>query len=205
MSCAEAVLKYMVAQNRPYSATDVTMNLGNQHSKGSVQKALEQLAQQGRLLEKEYGKQKVYCALQSGGASKETLAKELQELDAGIAAAQQNLNAVEQQLRESEAVYKELSSGPTTEEAEAESAALDARLHRLRSKLADLADNCVKISPEDRHRIARQHETMLREYRKRKRICNEMVNEILEGYDKSKKTLLEELGVETDEDAGVKL
>lgn len=98
MSCAEAVFKYMVAQNRPYSATDVTMNLGNQHSKGSVQKALEQLAQQGRILEKEYGKQKVYCALQTGGATKESLAKELQELDAGIAATTQNLNAVDQQV-----------------------------------------------------------------------------------------------------------
>lgn len=63
----------------------------------------------------------------------------------------------------------------------------------------------MQISTEDQQRTAREHETILREYRKRKRICNEMVNEILEGYDKKKKTLLEELGVETDEDAGVKL
>ena len=42
-----------------------------------------------------------------------------------------------------------------------------------------------------------------KEWRKRKRSCMEVVNSILENYPKSKKILLEDIGVETDEDAGV--
>ena len=45
----------------------------------------------------------------------------------------------------------------------------------------------------------------LQEWRKRKRSCMEVVNSILENYPKSKKILLEDIGVETDEDAGVSL
>lgn len=42
-------------------------------------------------------------------------------------------------------------------------------------------------------------------FRKRKRICNDMIDAVLEGYPKSKKTLLEELCVETDEMVNFKL
>ena len=44
-----------------------------------------------------------------------------------------------------------------------------------------------------------------KEWCKRKRSCMEVVNSILENYPKSKKILLEDIGVETDEDAGVSL
>ena len=43
----------------------------------------------------------------------------------------------------------------------------------------------------------------LQEWRKRKRSCVDVINSILENYPKSKKILLEDIGVETDEDAGV--
>uniref|UniRef100_A0A8C3V1Q9 Homologous-pairing protein 2 winged helix domain-containing protein n=1 Tax=Catharus ustulatus TaxID=91951 RepID=A0A8C3V1Q9_CATUS len=52
------------AANRPYSAQDAFGNLQREHglSKAAVVKALEQLAQQGRIREKVYGKQKIYFA-----------------------------------------------------------------------------------------------------------------------------------------------
>lgn len=206
--CTEQVFKYLAQANRPYSANDVTQNLLNEHSKAQVTKALEQLAQDGRVMEKENGKQKVYCALQGGdgdAASKEDVARELAELDASIASVTANLRAVEQQVRESDATLRKLTEGPTTEEAAAEVAAMEVRVQRLRSKLADLTDNCLKVSPEDRRRVAREHETMMREYRKRKRLCNDILEKIMEGYKGKKAELLEEAGVETDEEAGVKL
>ncbi|KAK3927715.1 Homologous-pairing protein 2-like protein [Frankliniella fusca] len=207
MAANKAVFEYLVGQNRPYSANDVTQNLLNAHSKGAVQKALEQLAAQGRILEKENGKQKVYCALQAEpqGVSKEDMARELQELNAAIASATQNLRAVEQQVREAEAELKSLLAAPTTDEAESEVVALEKRVQNLRTKLADLTDTYVKVSPEERKKTDREHETMLREYRNRKRICTDMMGQILESYPKSKKDLIEEIGIVTDEEAGIKL
>lgn len=61
------LLRYLREQNRPYSAQDVFGNLQREHGlgKAAVVKALEQLAQQGHIREKAYGKQKVYFADQS--------------------------------------------------------------------------------------------------------------------------------------------
>ncbi|ELW54981.1 Homologous-pairing protein 2 like protein [Tupaia chinensis] len=61
---AGILLKYLREQNRPYSAQDVFGNLQREHGlgKAAVVKALEQLAQQGKIKEKTYGKQKIYFA-----------------------------------------------------------------------------------------------------------------------------------------------
>lgn len=87
---AAVLLRYLREQNRPYSAQDAFGNLQREHGLGkavsgagpgrgarggpgrgarltalvpqAVVKALEQLAQQGRIREKAYGKQKIYFA-----------------------------------------------------------------------------------------------------------------------------------------------
>ena len=44
---------------------------------------------------------------------------------------------------------------------------------------------------------------MIKEWRKRKRLTTDILDAILEGYPKKKKDLFEEVGIETDDDAGV--
>lgn len=60
----EAILKYLVDTNRPYSCADVTVNLRGAFTKGAVQKALDALSENGKIKCKLYGKQKVYAAIQ---------------------------------------------------------------------------------------------------------------------------------------------
>lgn len=66
---SDAVLKYLVDTNRPYSCADVTVNLRGAFTKGAVQKALDALSDNAKIKCKLYGKQKVYAATQpdSGG------------------------------------------------------------------------------------------------------------------------------------------
>lgn len=61
---SDAVLKYLVDTNRPYSSADVTVNLRGAYTKSAVQKALDALSESGKIKCKLYGKQKVYAALQ---------------------------------------------------------------------------------------------------------------------------------------------
>lgn len=63
----EAVLKYLRNTNRPYSANDIVMNLHKEFGKTIVQRALDALVQQTVVLEKVYGKQKVYVIRQEAG------------------------------------------------------------------------------------------------------------------------------------------
>lgn len=61
---AEAVLKYLADTNRPYSANDITQNLNKKFGKTEILRALDALVSKEQIMEKVYGKQKVYCALQ---------------------------------------------------------------------------------------------------------------------------------------------
>lgn len=62
---SDAVFKYLTDTNRPYSCSDVTVNLRGTYTKNAVQKALDALSETGKIRCKLYGKQKVYAALQT--------------------------------------------------------------------------------------------------------------------------------------------
>lgn len=62
---SEAVLKYLVDTNRPYSCADVTVNLRGAFPKSAIQKALDALSEAGKIKCKLYGKQKVFAAIQT--------------------------------------------------------------------------------------------------------------------------------------------
>lgn len=54
-------------------------------------------------------------------------------------------------------------------------------------------------------KVQEEYEKRLATYKKRKRMCLDMLDAILENYPKTKKQLYEEVGLETDEDVGFTL
>lgn len=73
----------------------------------------------------------------------------------------------------------------------------------LRRRLSSLKSCSNIVSQKEKNIIADKHSTYCKEWKKRKRMCNEMLNVVLESYPKTKKALLEEAGIETDEDVGI--
>ena len=61
------------------------------------------------------------------------------------------------------------------------------------------------ITAADKAKVVKQHETNTGQWRKRKRMATEILDSILESWPKSKKSLYDEIGVETDESVGVTL
>jgi len=202
MSATNAVLKYLQDQNRPYSANDIVLNLHKEFGKAAVQKALDHLAESKKILEKTYGKQKVYCIIQEESTG--NLAEELQQIESRLVEASDSLRKVEVELKASEALLKELESQPTTDKAEKEVQEREEKVNSYKERLDQLRLSRVKVSKEDVEKVEKERDKALKEYRKRKRICMEIVDSILEGYPKSKKNLLEEVGIETDEEVGFK-
>ncbi|XP_030889636.1 homologous-pairing protein 2 homolog [Leptonychotes weddellii] len=97
------LLRYLQEQNRPYSAQDMFGNLQREHGlgKAAVVKALEQLAQQGKIKEKVYGKQKIYFADQDQFAMVSDA--DLRGLDAKIVALTAKVQSLQQGCRHMEA------------------------------------------------------------------------------------------------------
>jgi 26S proteasome regulatory subunit (ATPase 3-interacting protein) len=61
------------------------------------------------------------------------------------------------------------------------------------------------VTAEEKAAIGAAHTTTVTLWRKRKRMATDVLDSILESWPKPKKTLFEDIGVDTDEEAGVKL
>ena len=80
---------------------------------------------------------------------------------------------------------------------------LDGRNHASRNKLNELRKTCAGISPQEKAKLTKAHAETVVYWRKRKRIANEMVNQLMETVNKKKKAFMDEMGLETDEQAKV--
>ncbi|XP_063388073.1 homologous-pairing protein 2 homolog [Cydia fagiglandana] len=198
----EAVLKYLVDTNRPYSCADVTVNLRGAFSKSAVQKALDYLSENAKIRCKLYGKQKVYVAIQPENVIEEG---DTEDYDAQCKSITEELLEKTNTLKTAEVNLKSILTAPTTDSAKSQIEELKGRIEGFDNKLKVLSTSTNVISAEEKAAIMSQHEKFLKEYRSRKRISTDIIEAVLEGYPKSKKSLLEELCIETDEMANFKL
>ncbi|XP_032946820.1 homologous-pairing protein 2 homolog isoform X2 [Rhinolophus ferrumequinum] len=146
----EILLRYLQEQNRPYSAQDVFGNLQREHGlgKAAVVKALEQLAQQGKIKEKMYGKQKIYFANQDQFDMVSDA--DLQGLDAKIVALTAKVQSLQQSCRHMEAELKELTSALTTPEMQKEIQELKKECAGYTERLRNIKAATNHVTPEEK-------------------------------------------------------
>lgn len=202
---AAVILAYLNEKNRPYSAQDVFSNLQKQHGLGktAVVKAMELLALEGKIKEKIYGKQKIYFADQA--QFKDVNDADLKSMDHQISELSGEVQSLTQSCRQLDAELKELNSSLTTEEMVSEIQELKEECSGYRARLEKIKSASNHITPEEKDKVYKERDLYVKEWKKRKRLASDMINSILEGYPKSKKEFLEEVGVETDEDCKVVL
>lgn len=197
------ILKYLNDQNRPYSTQDVFSNLQRDHGLGktAVVKAMELLAQQGKIKEKVYGKQKIYFADQDQFPNVSDT--ELKSLDVQISEVSSKVQSVQQSCRQLETELKDLNSSMTTEEMMKEIKELKQQCNSNQEKLQKIKSATNHVTPEEKEKVYSERKQYSKEWRKRKRMATDIFDAILEGYPKSKKHFFEEVGIETDEEHNV--
>merc|ERR1712136_358567 len=193
-AAAEAVLKYLNAQNRPYSAIDIFNNLHKAHGQTAIKKVLETLAAEKKIIEKTYGKQKIYFADQSQFPVADEA--ELKEMDKRIAELTQEASSVQKEVSKLESDLTGLSNSLTLEEAKAQLEQVTAEVAQYEERLSAIKNQTDSVTPEEKDRILSARERHVREWRKR--LVTEVMDAILEHYPKTKKEFLEEVGMETD-------
>lgn len=202
---SEAVYEFLKEHNRPFSLNDILASVGKSEGKAAVQKALDKLVHKDKVFEKTYGKQRVYCIVQDKTVDTKNMDGELRRLDQEIYALTTNLTSLQEKLQLDTIDLKSLQNKMSTEEASIEREKLLAETATLKAKLSNLKENAEPISDKEKAKIKSENENCTKEYRKRKRLCTDIINSILEGYPKTKKHLLEDIGIETDEDVNFKL
>ncbi|XP_062264176.1 homologous-pairing protein 2 homolog [Platichthys flesus] len=197
---APVILAYLNEKNRPYSAQDVFCNLQKQHGLGktAVVKAMELLALEGKIKEKTYGKQKIYFADQAQFT--DVSDTDLKGMDSQISVLAAEAQSLTQSCKQLDAELKELNSSLTAEEMKSEIQELKAECSGYRARLEKIKAATNHVTPEEKEKVYKERTVYVKEWKKRKRLASDMINSILEGYPKSKKEFLDEVGVETDED-----
>ncbi|THK33049.1 homologous-pairing protein 2 homolog [Diachasma alloeum] len=198
MATAEAVHNFLKTQNRPYNLNDIVSNLPNEKSKATIQQALEELKKEGKVFEKTYGKQKIYCVTQATKHNAAELKRMSGDLQAHAAELEMRRKALEHEVKIREEKLEALKSGPTLEEAIRESDAVKLRVTALETKLDHLVERSSSQPNlgEKKKKAEVLRDQYSREYLKRKRIGSEIVDSILEGFPGTKKQLFEEVGIE---------
>lgn len=200
----EKVKKFMTTANRPFSCNDVFSNLQKQGvGKSAVEKALDQLVKEKVLYMKLNGKQKVYCVVQPDVTEQDKM--EIQSMDEELLNINLVLREVERKYKESEAEVKIHRNTCSTTEVKLKVAELEKTVAELKFQLDCIQskNNGVNVLEKDRELVKKDHENYTKEYRKRKRMCTNILDSIMENCPKTKKALYEEIGIETDEDVGM--
>jgi 26S proteasome regulatory subunit (ATPase 3-interacting protein) len=198
------IFQFMSAKNRPFSVTSLGDELHGEYPKAALQKALDALTADGRVICKLCGKTtKLYFPNQEGlpVASPKQLAQmdsDLDELRERAAEMHQRLD----ELRRQKAVLT--ATKPLPE--------LIAYRDSLIRKVADEAerrDELVRaaegITPEDADRYQKEFRTRCEQWRTRRNKCMEIIDTLCEAADKKPAQIIEELELETDEALGLKL
>lgn len=198
------VLNFVNEQNRPLNSQNAADSLQKFNlKKAAVQKALDSLADSGKISFKEYGKQKIYMARQDQFDIPNN--EELNQMKEQNSKLQEQLAEKKKAIAEVEAGIKALQSNLTLEEIQARQTQLTNEAKQMEEKLMKLRQGVTLVSPEQRLAVENLYMDMINHWRRRKRMFRDVWDAITENSPKNPKEFKEELGLEYDEDAGVSL
>ncbi|KAM7464358.1 hypothetical protein LguiA_032479 [Lonicera macranthoides] len=198
------VLNFVNEQNRPLNSQNVADFLQKYNlKKSAIQKALDTLADSGRISFKEYGKQKIYLARQDQFDIPNS--EELNCMKEENAKLQENLDDQKKAISEVEGEIKSLQSNLTLEEIHSKEAKLRKEVKEMEEKLTKLRGGITLVSPEERKAVEGMYLNTTNQWKRRKRMFRDIWDAITENSPKDIKEFKEELGIEYDEDVGVSL
>ncbi|KAJ4843159.1 Homologous-pairing protein 2 [Turnera subulata] len=198
------VLNFVNEQNRPLNSQNAADSLQKFNlKKAAVQKALDNLADNGKISFKEYGKQKIYIARQDQFDIPNS--EELNQMKEDNAKLQEQLDEQKRAISEVEGEIKSLQSNLTLEQIRDKEAKLRKEVKQMEDKLVKLRDGVTLVRPEERKAIEEMYSEKVGHWRKRKRMFKDLWDAITENSPKDLTEFKEELGIEYDEDVGVSL
>lgn len=200
------ILQFLLEKNRPYSATNLVDELHGEFTKTVIQKSLDQLTESGQITCKLCGKStKLYFAKQEG---KEVASKEqLVEMDQNNNLLQQKIEELKKKRDELKSRRDTLSSTRTLEDLRSYRVQIEIDCQTAAKQRDELIQAAQGINPDDIAQINKEFNTRCDQWKKRKALCMDILNQLCDqdGMDKKPKDLIEDIGIETDEQYHLKL
>jgi len=197
-----AVKKYLETENRPFSATEVH-NVFNKQSKNVITKALEELAQNKLIEEKVNGKQKIYFADQNN--FQELDDNRIKEIDHQLEHLRQECEQMEKEVKDKDTEVSALRANLSPQQMSEKTAQLNEEVIELENKWQTIESKVQDFDPTLNEKVKNKRKRLVTKWIKRKRMAVQMIDTISGMSSKKPKDLMEEIGVETDEDYNVNI
>ena len=193
-----AVLNYLITQNRPYSSINIFDNLHGLIKKSQLGKILDALTEEKKIICKEYST-KVYLANQDNFP--EIKDEELTACDAEIEALKKEIAEGKATLQSLQNENKRITSEYTDEELAQVLNDADEKLKLLETKVTKIENNAYEKIPDEKMAEAEKIlEGEKVKYRKIKKICMGILDEVSEGFELKTSALMEQIGIENDKE-----
>lgn len=200
----QTVCEYLLVQNRPYNAIQITENLRKTIPKSHIDKVLDALSAKGTLVCKEVGKQKIYYPNQEQFDTPDEDTMRIM-----LDTANRKNEEAKWLRRENEASRSEVKSLENELDDDSLSAKieeLEAETVQLRSRLADIQGTGQGCTVLDKEKISKQYTEIRTQWRKRKRQVMDGINQMCDSMETMRpKDLMEKMGIELDEEWKVQL
>ena len=192
----EYVLNYMINQNRPYSLINIFDNLHGNIKKGQLQKILDLLTEEKKLIMKEYNT-KIYLANQDNFPFVSD--EELNKLDEEINLIKEENKKLKDDFNIKSNELKAISSTYTDEELDFKLKELKKEIIEKEKKVNLIQSNSIEIIPiEKMNEAEKNYFNSKKNYKKIKKICTGIIEQISEGLEMKIPKLMEDIGIEND-------
>lgn len=193
------VYDYMKAQNRPYSLINIFDNLHGAVKKSQLVKILDALVEEGSLIMKEYNT-KIYLFNQDKLDIKVTDA-DIDKIQKEIDEKREENKRLKEEISSKANELKILTLSLTDDELKAKIKELKKELSKMKIKVDDIKENKIDPIPLEKMNEAKENfEKELKIFKKTKKICVEIINDISDGMELKLKDTYDKIGIETDDD-----
>ena len=186
----------MINQNRPYSLINIFDNLHGNVKKGQLQKILDSLTEEKKLIMKEYNT-KIYLANQDNFP--QVSEEELNKLDNDINLIREENKKLKEEYNIKNVELKTISATYTDNE-------LDEKLKELKKEIIEkgkkvdlIQSNSIEpISIDKMNEAEKNYQNSKKNYKKIKKICMGIIDQISESLEMKTSKLMDDIGIEND-------
>ncbi|KAJ8902405.1 hypothetical protein NDN08_006810 [Rhodosorus marinus] len=195
----DVVNEFLSAQNRPFSLQQIVDGLQSKGlKKTACERALNVLVENGNVTLKEFGKAKIFLCRQDSIEIPDE--QEMMQMDADITEKAEELKQLTSKRQELEKQISALNTAISLSDAISKCDQLNEEIAASRKKLDGMGPESEQVTEEEKKSVEDQYKKMRKEWTSRKRTAKDILDGISEGSGKKPKELVEEIGLETDEE-----
>eukprot|EP00667_Euglena_gracilis_P015737 EG_transcript_16379 len=196
------ILDFLNTRNRPYSPINLVDSSAGAIKKATAEKALAALHAAGKITCKDLKKQKVYMARQEDFEVPD--ADEVARMETGIKSLTEEVAMLERETKALASTLQQLQTQMSDEDLAKDIRAKSQAAAEMEAKLQSLRQGTVLVDEARKAKAVAQYEHYRAAWRTRKRMAKDIIDAVC-GDAKRPKDLMEELGIETDEQLQVTL